>query len=668
MSEIERTIGLTGQTADSPDRTVTDRTILLVDDDQEVLRFVGERLEREGWLVIVEKDGEWAVRTFERRRIDAVVLDILLPVVSGFQVAEKLRTLPGGKEVPIVMVTGIYRGASHRAHAIERYRLLDYLAKPIDVEALVELLRRHFAAATPAAATTGSGIASSSSGSGSDLAGAAAISPDALVDEAQQRERREVEAATAELVAIPRRAIGGDGIAKAQPARAQTTTARQPALRGHLAKTRFPELLAQLYQQRATGALFLLNDRIKKIVYFRDGHPVFIKSNVLDECLGRVLVRERMITEAECEESVRRMKADKRQQGSILIEMGAISPHNVRFGLELQLQLKLFDVFRWPDGEYVLANDAPFPSEVVNIGMSNARIVLEGVRLAYGEEKLKSLLATAEEEYPRHAAEPELRYQDLGLSRDEQAFVDAIDGRQTTARLIENAGNTIGHKSAMVLLYALVVTKVLALHESPSERPLRISGPVPKPPPIPATAAAAAAAAAAASAPTAAVVAPPIVAGVPAAGRTWDDTRIAGFLAEKRGLDARSILGVANNANQEEIERAFATLAQTLHPDRFRGRPASTAKLAREAFEMVVAAKRMLDNQIRKAAKAAGERAPDGPSVAASPAASRDALPREETTSEVLVALAEASRASAEAADAASATLAADRFFQQGIS
>src|SRR5690606_24439892 len=99
--------------------------------------------------------------------------------------------------------------------------------------------------------------------------------------------------------------------------------------RGNLKHKRFPEVLSQLYRWRATGALLLKHERVKKIVYLKDGYPIFVKSNLLSECLGRVLVRERMITEAECEESLEAMKKRKRQQGTMLIEMGIISPHNL---------------------------------------------------------------------------------------------------------------------------------------------------------------------------------------------------------------------------------------------------------------------------------------------------------------------------------------------------
>src|SRR5262245_52549365 len=97
------------------------KTILIVDDDREVQKYLTELLEAEGYVVLAERDGDWALRVFDQKPIDAVVLDILLPVVNGFQVAEQIRARPRGRVVPIVMLTGIYRGGAHRAEAIRRY-------------------------------------------------------------------------------------------------------------------------------------------------------------------------------------------------------------------------------------------------------------------------------------------------------------------------------------------------------------------------------------------------------------------------------------------------------------------------------------------------------------------------------------------------------------------
>jgi DNA-binding response OmpR family regulator len=555
--------------------TTPTRTILVVDDDRDVQRFLAERLEREGWRVITEKDGDWALRSFERRQVDAVVLDILIPVVNGFQVAERIRATPQGRAVGIVMLTGIYRGPRHRAEAIERYGLIDYLDKPVDLERLVDLLRTHFTRtpAPPAAASPPPAPATP------------------LAWETHKEEKREVERAAARVAEKP-------------------AAAEQ---RGNLKRTPFPRLLARLDRQRATGGLFLLRDKIKKIVYFRDGRATFIKSNVLDECLGRVLVRERMITESECEESVRRMKAQKRQQGSVLIEMGVISPHNLRYGLELQLGAKLFDVFAWTEGEFVFRGDVPLPQDVIGLDLSTAQVVLEGVRRAWTSDRLEAALAGLGEQHLAPAADPELRFQELDLAPAERIFVDALDGTRTVAEALLRAPAPLGRRGAGALVFALHATGVLEI--APERR---------------------------AASPSFSL------GGDGPAIFQADEARVAEWLAARRGADAFAILGVPAAATNEEIEREFGALARELHPDRFRGKPETAAALAREAFVLLVKAREeLLDPRRRKQLEKARPRKPDSGLLSVE-------IPFDDTDPQ------------RPSHDAATRALAADRLFQKG--
>jgi len=529
----------------------TPRTILVVDDDREIQRFVSERFEREGWRVISERDGDWALRSFERRHFDAVVLDILIPVINGFQVAERIRDLPQGKSVGIVMLTGIYRGPRHRAEAIAQYGLIDYLDKPVDSERLVELLRAHFAG-LPASAPA---------------APAKPLRTGELVDERQRQEKRDVE----------------------RDSRAATD--EESDLRGNLKRLSFPRLLARLHQEKRSGGLFLLRDKIKKIIYFSAGHPTFIKSNVLDECLGRVLVRERMITEGECEESVRRMKQQKRQQGSVLIEMGVISPHNLRFGLELQLQVKLFDIFDWPEGEYVFRDDVQMPGDVIGLEMSAAQIVLEGIRRAYHHDRLSAALRGSYEQYAALAAEPERRFQDLDLSAAERELVRLMDGTRTLGQVLEAPPPGLDAHGAMALTLALESMGIITLTP---QRGRRVTSP---PEAVPEEML---------GGDTIPGMRSFEASGGTAMANAYSDADLAALLADKRGRDAFHVLAIEPSATDGDIERAYGHLLRELHPDRFRGRPEGTMALAKEAFELVASAHReLLDPRQRKRLRAA---------------------------------------------------------------
>ena len=77
-----------------------------------------------------------------------------------------------------------------------------------------------------------------------------------------------------------------------------------------------------------------------------------MKSNLLSESLGRVLVRERFISEAEYQESLKRMMESGQRQGAVLVQMGCISPQNLQYALGLQMRAKLLELFSWKFGEF----------------------------------------------------------------------------------------------------------------------------------------------------------------------------------------------------------------------------------------------------------------------------------------------------------------------------
>jgi DNA-binding response OmpR family regulator len=77
-------------------------TILLVDDEDAVRRLLAFPLERDGYTVVQASDGDEALRLFDPRTIDLVVLDIMLPKLDGLEVCKRLRAT---STVPIIMLT-----------------------------------------------------------------------------------------------------------------------------------------------------------------------------------------------------------------------------------------------------------------------------------------------------------------------------------------------------------------------------------------------------------------------------------------------------------------------------------------------------------------------------------------------------------------------------------
>jgi DNA-binding response OmpR family regulator len=116
------------------ERTV--RRVLLVEDEPQIAGVVRAYLAREGYEVEVAGDGAQGLEAFRSRRPDAVILDLMLPVIDGFEVCRQIRLK---SDVPIIMLTA-------RVEEIDRVLGLelgadDYVSKPFSPRELVARLR-----------------------------------------------------------------------------------------------------------------------------------------------------------------------------------------------------------------------------------------------------------------------------------------------------------------------------------------------------------------------------------------------------------------------------------------------------------------------------------------------------------------------------------------------
>jgi DNA-binding response OmpR family regulator len=111
------------------------KTILLVDDDNEIIETMRTVFDGRGYRVLVARDGNAGLTVAERENPDLIILDMMMPKKSGFLVLEKLKTRPGGL-IPTIMITG-NEGSRHRAYA-EMLGVKDYIRKPFAVEKLVK--------------------------------------------------------------------------------------------------------------------------------------------------------------------------------------------------------------------------------------------------------------------------------------------------------------------------------------------------------------------------------------------------------------------------------------------------------------------------------------------------------------------------------------------------
>jgi len=113
-------------------------TVLVVDDQPDIVRLVRDYLERGGFLVLTAADGEQALQVARRSHPDLVILDLSLPGLDGLDVARALRR---DGDVPIIMLTARTE-ESDRVAGLE-LGADDYVTKPFSIQELLARVRAH---------------------------------------------------------------------------------------------------------------------------------------------------------------------------------------------------------------------------------------------------------------------------------------------------------------------------------------------------------------------------------------------------------------------------------------------------------------------------------------------------------------------------------------------
>ncbi|MBA4378158.1 MAG: response regulator [Gemmatimonas sp.] len=123
------------------------RTILVIDDDIDLVEIIRLTLENEGYGVIDAQNGARGLELARERKPDLILLDVMMGEIDeGFQVAYELRKGDNTRDIPIIMLTAV---ADQTGYAFDPEKDSDflpvdeYLEKPVSPRRLVDLVRKH---------------------------------------------------------------------------------------------------------------------------------------------------------------------------------------------------------------------------------------------------------------------------------------------------------------------------------------------------------------------------------------------------------------------------------------------------------------------------------------------------------------------------------------------
>jgi len=226
--------------------------------------------------------------------------------------------------------------------------------------------------------------------------------------------------------------------------------------KGQLAEIPLPELLQHLRTQETRGVLSLTSGGARKSLYVRAGQVVFATSNLPNDRLGELLLREGKITVDEYEASIQALSRGKRQ-GRALVEMGALSPKDLWDGVQLQIREVVYSLFEWEEGEFLFEESSLPDQEKITVDLDIADLILVGSRRMAADGPVRARFppgdATLERVVTGH-----LR----GLEHYETHVLSLVNGRRTTYDVCQ--ASEIGELETLKVLYAFISAGMVRAH------------------------------------------------------------------------------------------------------------------------------------------------------------------------------------------------------------
>lgn len=118
----------------------TTKKLLIVDDDEEILKLLAIRLKQEGFEVITASDGEGCIKRAEQEGPDLIVLDIVMPGMDGYTALKEIRRNFKIRDIPVIMLSGKEEEKVKDLFAFQH--ISDYIEKPFELDAMVSRIKK----------------------------------------------------------------------------------------------------------------------------------------------------------------------------------------------------------------------------------------------------------------------------------------------------------------------------------------------------------------------------------------------------------------------------------------------------------------------------------------------------------------------------------------------
>jgi hypothetical protein len=205
-------------------------------------------------------------------------------------------------------------------------------------------------------------------------------------------------------------------------------------LQGDLSRIQLPDVLSFLAMIRAGGKLVVRRSNLERSIHWKEGEIVFASSNSPEHSLGQFLLRNGKISQQQYDESKRRVTPQLRH-GKLLVQMGAISPKDLWWGVKNQVLEIIYSLFTWKDGDFSLFETVEdLAQERIMIQINTSSVIMEGIRRLDESARIKEKIPTLDVVFAKvPGVVPD--FNALDMTELEMAVYTNIDGELNVREL-----------------------------------------------------------------------------------------------------------------------------------------------------------------------------------------------------------------------------------------
>lgn len=363
--------------------------VLVVDDEEAIRSLVKDFLEGQGYLVSTAADGDEGIKVFKSDKPSVVLIDFLLPRKNGFAVAEAIRKDRERAQTPIIMMSGVFKNPKTAVEARDKYKVVDFLSKPLDLQRISALVEDAVQGVVPE----------------EDSEVQEQLPVDQTVDEKNYGQRMSSMASSmSEEESPPPRGLSYYGRPSTTPppvapsvrkdrkaaVRVQSNAVQNgvfmgrpfPALgdEGDLEQSPVAMLLSTIRYDEVTGMLDLTDQGTHRRIYITRGLPTFMQSNAEGENVGALLLRRGRITEPDFQRCLTYMKAKSRTLQQALLELRLATEHDLATAYKLLAGQLMPLALGMASGRFKWRETDAFIGRVPEGNFEPVQVLFEGIK------------------------------------------------------------------------------------------------------------------------------------------------------------------------------------------------------------------------------------------------------------------------------------------------